>query len=216
MMHPFLAYIEKQRLLIFSLLLLPVFIWSAIEPKRLDAWFAEILPLMIGILLMLKTHRHYPLTPFSYVVIYLGALLMLIGSHYSYANVPLCDWVREFFGFERNNYDKIVHVAQGFLMATLMRELIIRKQSVTEKSWINFFALCYAIAFAAVWEMVEWLYVMLIHYLDITRPEYGFLGEQGYHWDAQSDIFFGALGAMIMLWLWGAYHTQQMRRLGLT
>ncbi|MCH9740672.1 MAG: DUF2238 domain-containing protein [Epsilonproteobacteria bacterium] len=206
-------FLKQNRLKTFLLLLSPVFIWSLMEPRHLGAWFAEILPLFIGLFIMIKTYKTFPLTTFSYLSIFIGAVLMLVGSHYSYSYVPFCEWVQNSLGFERNNYDKIVHFVQGFIMATLMRELIVRKNIISSNNWINFFALSYAIALAAVWEIVEWFYVIIIVYFGVKEPESGFLGTQNYYWDAQADMFLASIGAIIALIVFEKYHKAQIKQL---
>lgn len=202
-------YNNILKLLLFFFFLL--LIWSSVNPKNIFRWLAELLPLSIGAIILIKNYRQFKLTLFSYIAIFIGASLMLIGSHYGYAHVPLCEWIRHYFDFERNNYDKIVHFFQGLIMASLAKEIITKKEIITENNWVNFFAICFALAFAGVWEVAEWLYVALINFFGFEISVDILLGTQNYYWDAQSDIFFAILGAFTTIYILGKCHTNQLK-----
>jgi len=187
--------IERSHFLI-SLLVLYVFllIWSAIGPLDYRLWFLEAAPAIIGIGLCVLFYSRQAFTSTTYFWCFIGACLMTIGAHYSYSEVPLFDLIKVKFNSDRNNYDKIGHFVQGVVVVLISMEIIIRKQIIRNPGWINFFSFCVAMTVAAIYEMIEWLSVVL-------GPELtdNFLGMQGYIWDAQSDMFLALLGALSVL-----------------
>ncbi len=195
------------------LLLSPIVIWSAIEPHSRELWIAETLPMFIGVFVIVKIHKAFPLTDFGCFMIFIGAALMLIGAHYSYSYVPIGEWAKSFFELERNNYDKIGHFFQGFIVAIIIKEIIFRKALVNSIIWTNLFVVSFAIALSAIWEIVEWIMVVILIYFDAKRPASDFLGTQNYIWDAQSDILFATVGAMIAILIFGKYHEEKIKQL---
>jgi putative membrane protein len=129
----------------------------------------------------------------------------MIGGHYTYAQVPLFDFIKEFFNQDRNNYDKLGHFAQGFVPAMVAREIIIRKNIISSESWRNFFIVCFCLAFSAFYELIEWGVA-----ISSNEAANDFLGTQGYIWDTQSDMFFALIGSILSLILLGNYHTKQL------
>ena len=121
---------DKLWLLVF----VAVLVWSAINPADYFTWFLEVLPAIIGLLVLLATRKSFPLTPLVYVLILVHCIILMVGGHYTYAEVPLFDWIRDSFGLARNNYDKVGHFAQGFVPAMVAREVLIRKQVVLVRS----------------------------------------------------------------------------------
>ena len=202
---------DKKYLTLFLLLLSPIFVWSILDAENTSLWISEILPLIVGLIVLIVSNKRYPLTAYSYTIIFIGATLMLVGSHYSYSKVPICEWIKTVFDLERNNYDKIVHFFQGFIMASLIKELIMRKNVSPSMRWTNFFSLTFAIAVGAIWEIIEWLFVIVAISFNIKKPASDYLGTQGYYWDAQSDMFFATVGALVALFLLGKYHEKSVR-----
>ena len=133
-----------------------VLLWSVIEPKDLFTWFLEVFPALIALVVLAKTRHSFPLTPLLYQLILLHAIILMVGGHYTYAEVPLFDWFKEWFGATRNNYDKLGHLAQGFVPALVARELVIRKQIIRGRRWQHFFCVCTCLAISAVYELLEW------------------------------------------------------------
>ncbi|HHW4416180.1 TPA: DUF2238 domain-containing protein [Citrobacter gillenii] len=133
-----------------------VLLWSAIAPKDLFTWLLEVFPALIALVVLAKTERTFPLTPLLYGLILLHAIILMVGGHYTYAEVPLFDWIQEWTGSARNNYDKLGHLAQGFVPALVARELVIRKQIIRGRGWQNFFCVCTALAISSVYELLEW------------------------------------------------------------
>ena len=185
------------------------FIWSAIEPKDYFTWFLEVLPAILGLLILGLTHRKFPLTRLVYTLILIHCIILMVGGHYTYAEVPFFDWLANVFGWERNNYDKVGHLAQGFIPAVIAREIIVRKSVIQGKTWINFFIVCFCLALSAFYELVEWWVAVLS-----GESAEAFLGTQGYVWDTQSDMALAMIGALLALALLGRYHDHQLKSSG--
>ncbi|MDN3638627.1 DUF2238 domain-containing protein [Simiduia curdlanivorans] len=185
-----------------------VFVWSAIDPKDRFTWFLEVAPALIGLLVLLATYRRFPLTQMLSVLILGHCIVLMVGGHYTYAEVPLFDSMKEWFGFERNNYDKVGHFVQGFVPAILAREILIRKSVVNGRAWLNVFVVSICLAFSAFYELLEW-------WVGATSGESAeaFLGTQGYVWDTQSDMALALLGAMCALVFLSRWHDKQLARL---
>ena len=184
-----------------------VLIWSAIDPKDYPTWWLEVLPALIGLVVLLLSYKSFPLTPLLYILILIHCVILMVGGHYTYAEVPLFDWIRDTFEQSRNNYDKVGHFAQGFVPVMIARELMIRKQLVNGRGWMHFFALCFVLAFSAFYELIEWL----VAALNDGAAE-AFLGTQGYVWDTQSDMLWALIGGVTALVLLAAVHDKQIKR----
>lgn len=190
------------------ILILLLFIWSAINPSDYFTWFLEVLPAVIGIVVLAVTFKTFRFTKLVYFLVFLHCIILIIGGHYTYAEVPLFDWVQETFNQSRNNYDKIGHLAQGFVPAMIIRELLIRKKVVEGKRWLQFIIVCIAMAISVSYEFIEWG-------VSITTGEGGdsFLGTQGYIWDTQSDMLYATLGAICALVLLSHSHDKHIEHL---
>lgn len=185
-----------------------VLIWSAIAPKDLFTWLLEVFPALIALVVLAKTERTFPLTPLLYGLILLHAIILMVGGHYTYAEVPLFDWIQEWTGSARNNYDKLGHLAQGFVPALVARELVIRKQIIRGRRWQHFFCVCTCLAISAVYELLEWGVAIAT-----GEGAEAFLGTQGYEWDTQSDMFYALIGAVTALLTLSRYHDRQLAQL---
>lgn len=194
----------------YSLLavLIALLIWSAIDPFEYFTWFLEILPALVGILVVVFTFKKFQFTNLIYVLIFLHCTILIIGGHYTYAEVPLFDWIQETFQHSRNNYDKIGHFAQGFVPAMITRELLLRKSVVSGRKWLNFIVVCIAMAISVTYEFIEWG-------VSLSTGEGGdsFLGTQGYIWDTQSDMLFATFGAILALVFLSKPHDNELRNL---
>jgi len=170
------------------------FLWSIINPKEGFTCFLEIIPAIIGLLILIFTFKKFRFTNFTYTLILLHCIILFIGVHYTYAEVPLFDYIKEAFHQSRNNYDKIGHFAQGFVPAMIIRELFIRKNVIANQSFFNFIIVCICLAISAAYEWIEW-------FVSIATGDGGdaFLGTQGYVWDTQSDMLFATIGAITAL-----------------
>lgn len=197
--------------LLCLLIFLLVLAWSAIAPRDYYTWLLEAAPAIIGVLVLLVTYRRFPLTELLYVLILLHCIVLLVGAHYTYAEVPLFDTIKPWFGFERNNYDKLGHFVQGFVPAIIAREILVRNRVVASRAWLNFLVICICLAFSAFYELIEWWVALLSG----TAAE-SFLGTQGYVWDTQSDMAFALVGAIAALVLLSPLHDRQLRALRAT
>ena len=184
---------------------LMTFVWSAIEPKDFATWVLEVAPAVIGFAVLAVTRQSFPLTPLLYTLILFHCVVLMVGGHYTYAEVPLFDGL---FGAERNNYDKLGHFLQGFVPAMIGRELLVRKQVMASAAWRNFFIVCFCLAFSAFYELLEWLAAIIM-----GGSADAFLGMQGYQWDTQSDMAMALLGACVALLTLGRVHDMQLKRL---
>ncbi len=192
---------------LWLLVFMTVFIWSAIKPKDQFTWFLEVFPALIGLVFILATYRRFPLTPLLYSLILIHSIILMIGGHYTYAQVPLFDMIKEMFTLERNNYDKVGHFFQGFMPAILAREILLRKQVVNGRMWLNTVIISICLAFSAFYELIEWWVALLT-----GEDAEAFLGTQGYMWDTQSDMALALIGAISALVLLSKYHDQQLKR----
>ena len=169
-------------------------IWSIINPKEVFTCFLEIIPAIIGVLILAFTFKKFRFTDFTYFFILIHCIILFIGGHYTYAEVPFFEWIKEVFDQSRNNYDKVGHFAQGFVPALIIRELFIRKNVIANKSFFNFIIVSICLAISAAYEWIEWA-------VSLMTGEGGdaFLGTQGYIWDTQSDMLYATIGAICAL-----------------
>ena len=184
---------------------LGVLAWSGIGPKDRLTWVLEVAPAVIGLLVLAATRRRYPLTPLAYLLVLVHAVILMVGGHYTYAEVPLFDRLAEALGHARNNYDKLGHFAQGFVPAVLAREILLRTGAVRGRGWLNYVVLTTCLALSAFYELLEWLAAELS-----AEAAEAFLGTQGYVWDTQSDMAMALLGALCALLLLSRLHDRQL------
>ncbi len=190
---------------------LPVLVWSGIGPYEYGTWLLEVAPVLIGFPLILAAARRFPLSTLLLALILLHSYVLIVGGHYTYARVPLGEWAKDWFGWQRNNYDKLGHFWQGFMPAILAREILLRRSPLQRGKWLNFLIVSICLAFSACFEMLEWLVALALRGAD------NFLGTQGYVWDTQSDMAWAGIGAIVALALLRRAHDRSMERLqGLT
>ncbi len=182
-----------------------VLIWSAIDPNDYFIWFLEVAPALIGLILVTLTYKRFRLTNLTYVLILIHCVILMVGGHYTYAEVPLFDWIRDCLELERNNYDKVGHFAQGFVPAVIAREIFIRKTVINGIAWRNFIVVCCCLALSAFYELIEWWVAIFT-----DESAEAFLGTQGYVWDTQSDMGLALLGAVLALMLLSRLHDRQL------
>jgi putative membrane protein len=182
-----------------------VLAWSAVRPHDYFTWLLEVAPILIGAPILVATHRRFPLTPLLYRLIFVHAVILMVGGHYTYAEVPLGFWMQRAFGFARNHYDRIGHFAQGFVPAILAREILLRRGVVARRGWLFFLVTCVCLAFSAFYELVEWWTAEAT-----GAAATAFLGTQGDPWDTQWDMFLALLGALLSQLLLGRVHDRQL------
>ena len=200
----------KQYHLALLIIVLAILTWSGIVPHdtRLT-WVLETLPVMIALPVMLLTYRRFPLTRLAYTLIAIHAMILMLGGHYSYAKVPLGFWMQDWFGWTRNNYDKIGHFMQGFGPAVYTREIIARTSPLRRGKWLGFISVAIPLAFSAIYEIAEWL-------ASLSNPTdtEAFLGTQGYIWDTQNDMFWCLIGSIVALLLLTKLHNRHLSGIG--
>ncbi len=182
---------------------------SAVEPYDRLTWFLEVAPVLIAAPLLCLTWSRFPLTPLAYRLIALHALILILGGYYTYARVPLGFWLQEWFDFGRNHYDRIGHLAQGFIPAIIARELLIRLVHIRRGGWLVLLVVAVCLAISACYELIEWWTAIVSE-----EAAQAFLGTQGDVWDTQWDMFLALIGAVMALLLLARVHDRQIRRMG--
>jgi putative membrane protein len=187
---------------------LAVLIWSGIGPHDYPTWWLEVAPALIAAAVLWFTRGRFVLTRLAYILVLIHCIILMVGGHYTYAEVPLGDWVREAFDQSRNNYDKLGHFAQGFIPAIVAREILIRLNVINFAGWRNFLIVCLCLAISAFYELIEWWVALLS-----AEAADSFLGTQGYVWDTQSDMAWALFGVIIALLALSNLHDKQLRAL---
>lgn len=182
--------------------------WSAMAPHDRFTWFLEVAPVLIGAPILLGTYARFPLTSLLYTLLAIHAAVLIVGGHYTYAEVPLGFWAQDAFGLARNHYDRIGHFAQGFVPAILARELLLRRTPLQVGKWLFFLILSVCLAFSAFYELIEWWVAAAT-----GSAAEAFLGTQGDPWDTQWDMFLALIGATIAQLLLSRLHDRQLARL---
>ena len=193
--------------LTFSLLatVLAVVIWSSIGPKDRLTWWLEVAPTLIGLLVLFALRNQSRFTPLLQTLIAAHMILLAVGGHYTYAEVPIGDWFRDTFHLGRNHYDRFGHFAQGFVPALIAREIIRRRDIIPSRRWTAFFAVCAAMTISAVYELIEWIAATIY-----GQNADAFLGGQGDIWDTQKDMACALVGATLALLLLSRWHDRQI------
>jgi putative membrane protein len=186
-----------------------ILVYSGLDPvaDRLT-WLLETLPVMLGLLLLPLTYRRFPLTRLLYRLLALHAVILIVGGHYTYAEVPLGNWLRDALELSRNHYDRLGHLAQGFIPAILAREILLRRSPLRPGGWLFFIVACICLAFSAFYEMIEWWTALIS-----AEAAEAFLGTQGDTWDTQWDMFLALIGALSSQLLLARRHDRQLAAL---
>jgi putative membrane protein len=180
---------------------------SGIGPKDRLTWLLEVAPVLIGASILVATWKRFPLTPLLCRLLLFHALVLVLGGHYTYAEVPLGEWAKEAFGFARNHYDRLGHVTQGFVPAILAREILLRRSPLRPGGWLRLFVTSVCLAFSALYELIEWAAALLS-----AEASAAFLGTQGDVWDTQWDMFLALCGALLAQALLARLHDRQLAR----
>lgn len=184
---------------------LVVFAWSMIGPYDWPTWVMETLPVMIAVPILLFTYKRFPLTNLAYGLIAIHAIILIVGAHYTYARVPLFDWIRDEFGFARNSYDGVGHFAQGFIPALIGRELLLRTSTLQKGKWMFALLVLSCLGISAIYELLEWAAAI---WAGEGADE--FLSTQGDIWDTQKDMALAGIGAILSLFLLAKWHDRQL------
>jgi putative membrane protein len=178
---------------------------SAIRPYDWTTWWLEVAPVVVAVPILVLSHQRFPLTPLVYWLIFAHALVLIVGGHYTYARVPLGFWMQGLFDFSRNHYDRLGHVAQGFVPAMIAREVLVRKSPLSRGGWLFFLSTCVALAVSALYELVEWWAALLG-----GEAANEFLGAQGDVWDTHWDMALALAGALVAQILLARIHDKQL------
>ena len=184
---------------------------SGIAPKDRFTWLLEVAPIFVAVPILVATYRRFPLTPLAYRLVFVHAMILMAGGHYTYAEVPLGYWMKDAFGFARNHYDRIGHFAQGFVPAILAREILIRKTPLRSRGWVFFLVTCVCLAISACYEFIEWGTAVLSG----SKAD-AFLGTQGDPWDTQWDMLLALIGSVTSQLVLSRRHERQLAMLGVS
>ena len=182
--------------------------WSAIAPRDRFTWWLEVAPALIGFAVLCATFRQFQFTPLAYSMIWLHAAVLLVGGHYTYAEVPLFNWLRDLFHLSRNHFDRVGHIAQGFFPAIVVREILIRCSPLKAGKWLFFLTCCVCLSISALYELIEWVTA-----LATGEKAEAFLGTQGDCWDTQWDMFLALCGVITAQVAFSSFHDIQLSRL---
>lgn len=182
-----------------------IFVWSGITPHDRTTWVLEVFPIVLAVPVLVLTRKRFPLTPLAYRLIFVHALILMLGGHYTYARVPLGFWAQDLFGFARNHYDRLGHFAQGFVPAIIAREILLRTSPLRQGKWLFVITTAIALAISACYEFIEWWAALLG-----GSAATDFLGTQGDVWDTQWDMFLAFLGAITAQLALGRIHDRQL------
>ncbi|WP_076592694.1 DUF2238 domain-containing protein [Herminiimonas arsenitoxidans] len=199
---------QQTRLLAAAAILLVVLVISGIRPLDRATWLMEVMPVLIALPILAWSYRSFPLTPLLYGLIFIHALILIIGGTYTYAHVPAGFWVQDLFSLARNPYDKLGHLWQGLVPALVAKEIFVRREFVFGKKMVAFLSICVAMAISAWYELIEWWAALIM-----GQGADEFLGTQGDQWDTQSDMFMAFIGATVAVVLLAKLHDRQIARL---
>lgn len=190
------------------LLLIAGFAWSAWQPLDRFTWWLEVAPVLIGLPILWATYARFPLSRLAYLLLLVHAVILMVGGHFTYAEMPLFNWLRDEYGLARNYYDRLGHLAQGFIPAIIAREILMRCSPLKPGKWLFFLVASVCLAISACYEFLEW-WVALASGSDAVA----FLATQGDVWDTQWDMFLALLGAVSAQWLLAKAHDRSMTRI---
>lgn len=199
---------KEYFLIIAMIVLLLILLISGIYPFDRMTWVLEVMPVIIVIPLLCISYKKFPLTPLLYTLIFIHAIVLMLGGAYSYARVPLGFYIADWFDLSRNPYDKIGHFMQGFVPAIVAREILIRKHILAKGKMLAFIVICIVLAISASYELIEWAAAICL-----GQDAEEFLGTQGDVWDTQSDMFFALIGAITALFILSKWHDQQIQKI---
>jgi len=190
-----------HRILLISIC--AILIFSTIDCHDMFTWFLEVLPAIIEGIVLIVTYKKFKFTNFVYLLIWFHAIILIIGGHYTYAEMPLFNWIRDTFNLSRNYYDRLGHFAQGFVPAIVIREIFIRNKIIKNKAWTNFIVVAICLAISASYEIIEFVVAGIT-----GEAAEAFLGTQGDVWDTQWDMLFALIGSIVSIMILGKYHNR--------
>ncbi len=202
------SFKDRKLHLVLLVSLASVLVWSVVKPFDFFTWVLEALIPVVGVLILLFTYRKFRLTNLAYVLIWIHAIILLVGAHYTYSRMPAFNWLRDTFELSRNHYDRFGHIAQGFIPAILARELLLRTSPLERGQWLSFIIVCICLAISAFYELLEWWVAAVTG----TAADL-FLALQGDIWDTQKDMALCLLGAVVALVALGRMHDRSLDRI---
>ncbi|MGB4813031.1 MAG: DUF2238 domain-containing protein [Methylophilaceae bacterium] len=198
---------NRTFLTVLAVIFLLVFVWSAIKPHDYFTWFLEIFPILIALPVLWLSYQKFPLTRLLYGLILVHTLILMVGGHYTYAEVPAFNWLRDTLDLSRNYYDRVGHFAQGFIPAMITREILIRKNIVKRGGWLFFIVSCICLSVSVMYEFIEWWVAVAT-----GDSAEAFLGTQGDVWDTQWDMFTALIGAIVAQLTLVKYHDKLLSK----
>lgn len=199
---------EQRFLIVFLLLFSTILVWSAIHPHVRFTWWLEVIPALVGVLILLFTYRFFQFTTLVYFLVLVHAAILFIGGHYTYAKMPFFNWLKDIWNLDRNYYDRLGHFAQGFIPAIIIRELLLRTSPLKYSRWLPWTVICMCLAISAIYELVEFTVAILT-----GEAAESFLGTQGDVWDTQWDMLFALIGSIISYISLSNIHSRQINRI---
>ncbi|WP_203364355.1 DUF2238 domain-containing protein [Bacillus sp. REN10] len=201
---------QRNRIHLYLLfIVIAVFIWSIIKPASYSSWALEVVPALIGLIIVIATYNRFRFTTLSYTIMAILAVLMFIGGHYTYSDVPLFEWLQDQLDLKRNDYDRFGHFLKG-LFAIVIREIVLRKTPITAGAWLFFIVVSIMLAISALYEIIEWLAFKIAKGGKVTQ---GFLGMQGDQWDAQWDMSLTLVGSILTLLFLSRIHDRFLKEI---
>lgn len=207
-MRPYTAVMGMRVKIALLIALGGVLAWSGHQPRDTAVWWMEAAPVLLAVPLLIATRHRFPLTDLAYALIWFHAVILLVGAHYTYAEVPAFDWLADVFGWTRNHYDRLGHFAQGFVPALIARELLIRTSPLRPGAWLFTLVVLATLGISATYELIEWLAAELS-----ADGAVAFLGTQGDGWDTQKDMAWALVGAVLAMTSLGRWHDRQLARM---
>lgn len=201
----------KSYFLVLFAILAVVLAWSATEPHDRLTWWLEVFPILIALPVLVLTYKKLEFTRLVYVLILIHAIILLVGGHYTYAEVPLFNWLRDTFDLSRNYYDRVGHFVQGFVPAMVAREILLKKSPLVAGRWLFFIVTCICLSIIACYEFIEWWVAVIT-----GSGADAFLGTQGDVWDTQWDMFTALLGAITALLFLAQVQDKQMSQISVS
>ncbi len=199
---------KKSEPMILLLIGAVALVASGIGPHDRATWLMEVFPIFLGVPVLIAVHGRFRMTPLVYRLVFLHALILMLGAHYTYSRVPLGFWIQDLFHLSRNHYDRIGHLAQGFIPALIAREVLLRRTPLKSGGWLFFIVTSVCLALSAFYEFIEWWAALIL-----GQGADAFLGTQGDPWDTQWDMFLAFVGAMVGQILLGGMQDRELRRL---
>lgn len=198
---------EKNFHLILLISISAILVVSGINPHDRFTWVLEVLPAVIGVMVLITTYNKFVFTSLTYTLIWFHAVILIVGGRYTYAEMPLFNWLRDTFDLSRNYYDRLGHFAQGFIPAIIIREIFIRNKIAKNIAWTNFITISICLAISASYEIIEFIVALIT-----GESATAFLGTQGDIWDTQWDMIFALLGSIVSVLTLGKYHENLLKK----